>query len=84
MPDKFEPEQPASLESIEDVVEYVGREIRRISQSMNTGRYDVTYVEPEKPREGDVRYADGTQWAPPGGIGKGLYLYDGDIWRPIG
>lgn len=37
------------------------------------GNYDVTYVAPAKPRQGDIRFADGTDWNP--GSGEGLYIY---------
>ena len=36
------------------------------------------YVEPFRPREGYVVYADGTEWNP--GSGAGLYYYDGSAW----
>ena len=35
-------------------------------------------VEPDKPREGDLRYADGTNWDP--GSGAGLYRYTAAAW----
>lgn len=56
--------------------EYLYRELERISQELElirTGHYDITYVEPDKPRAGDIRYADGTRWNP--GSGEGLYRY---------
>ena len=35
--------------------------------------FDVSNVVPSKPRAGDVRYADGSNWNP--GSGQGLYIY---------
>ncbi len=37
---------------------------------------------PEKPREGDLAAADGTNWNP--GAGKGLYEYVDSLWAPLG
>jgi hypothetical protein len=37
------------------------------------GHLDPTYKAPAKPRRGDIRYADGTQWNP--GSGEGAYLF---------
>lgn len=57
--------------------EFLYRELERISQELElirTGHYDITYVEPSKPRSGDIRYADGTEWNP--GAGEGLYRYN--------
>jgi hypothetical protein len=45
--------------------------------ALAAGHLDKTYVAPAKPRDGDVRYADGTSWAP--GV-KGLYMYNGTTW----
>ena len=33
---------------------------------------------PEKPREGDIAYANGSSWDP--SDGRGLYYYNGTIW----
>lgn len=40
-----------------------------------------TTVAPTKPRDGMLRYADGTSWNPGGG--KGVYLHNGSIWTLI-
>jgi hypothetical protein len=45
------------------------------------GHIDKTYVEPNKPRDGDLAYADGAEWDP--GSGKGLYLHNGSVWTLI-
>ena len=82
MSDKYVPEFPSEI-----TVEWLWRELQRISialAAVQDGHLDVTYAEPAKPREGDIRYADGVQWNPANGIGKGLYVYDGEIWRPFG
>jgi hypothetical protein len=45
--------------------------------ALAAGHLDKTYVAPAKPRDGDIRYADGTSWAP--GV-KGLYMHNGTTW----
>ena len=32
------------------------------------------HVEPTRPRKGDIRYADGTDWNP--GSGEGIYFFN--------
>ena len=34
-----------------------------------------------KPRNGDIRYADGTNWNP--GSGEGIYAYTNDAWAKL-
>ena len=46
------------------------------------GHIDMTYAAPAKPREGDLRLADGTTWNP--GSGKGFYGYYGSAWHFLG
>ena len=45
-------------------------------------RLTETNVEPDKPRTGDVRLADGTNWNP--GSGAGFYGYYGAAWVKLG
>jgi hypothetical protein len=65
-------------------MEYLQRELAEISYAftgVTEGRaVPVMYVEPQKPREGMVVYADGTEWDP--GSGAGQYLYNGSAWLP--
>lgn len=61
---------------------FLAEELQKISASIAAvaaGHLDPTYVAPAKPREGDIRYADGTSWNP-GGTGKGPYYYNGSAW----
>ena len=82
MTDKYEVEYPSEI-----TTEYLYRELRRISKTLNDlidGQTQIRYAEPEKPRDGQKVYADGTQWNP--GIGRGFYWYrasDG-AWVPYG
>lgn len=46
------------------------------------GHIEKTYAAPLKPRDGDIRYADGTTWNP--GSGAGVYYFNGSIWKLLG
>ena len=68
-------------ENSEELPEYLNSELRRISEVINNiadGYTDKSYVAVDKPRAGDKRYADGTNWNP--GQGENLYYYDGTNW----
>jgi hypothetical protein len=57
-------------------------QIAAVIRLLAAGHIDVTYVAPAKPRDGDIRYADGTKWNP--GSGSGVYRYDGTAWHYLG
>ena len=80
----YTPEQvPAD---IRDLPRFVQQELGRISSVISllaAGHLDVSYAEPAKPREGDIRLADGTNWNPTGG-GMGVYAYYASAWHRLG
>lgn len=47
-------------------------------QEYQASFYVVQNSAPEKPREGMIRFADGTNWNP--GSGRGLYQYVSTAW----
>lgn len=58
----------------EELINFIKTELKKIQDVMtqlDEGRRDVQYVEPTKPRVGQLAYADGTKWNPGGG--EGLY-----------
>lgn len=60
---------------------HISNEFRKIQMaitSLAAGHLDITHVAPTKPREGDLRFADGTNWNP--GSGQGIYAYYGAAW----
>jgi len=71
-----------------DLVQYLARELRAIEDEMSVNLVDniefkVWNNEPDKPRAGQVYYADGTNWA--AGSGEGLYIYkSGGSWVFLG
>jgi len=62
-------------------------ELQKIATAINLtglGHLEKTTVAPIKPRDGDIRYADGTLWNP--GSGGGIYYYKGatSAWIILG
>jgi hypothetical protein len=74
--------QPGSIpENPEYLGEFVIRELNKLGDiiyNVAQLRLEQTNVEPEKPRDGDIRYADGTNWNP--SQGQNLYYYNGTNW----
>lgn len=57
-------------------------EFKKIQNAVNAvalGHLDETHVSPAKPRTGDLRIADGTNWNP--GSGSGMYFYQDSTWN---
>ena len=77
--------QPGSIpENPEYLGEFVIRELNKLGDiiyNVAQLRLEQTNVAPEKPRDGDIRYADGTNWNPGGGIG--IYAYIGGSWTKL-
>lgn len=68
----------------EDVQVFLTRELRRIEVEMpkvSDGYVEEFFAEPVRSR-GKLVLADGTSWNP--GSGRGVYLWDGTIWRFLG
>ena len=73
------PDDPNALQR------FLADELPRIAfaiQLLAAGHIDKTYAAPSKPREGDIRLADGTTWNP--GSGAGFYGYRGGAWHLLG
>lgn len=47
------------------------------------GHVDSTTVAPAKPREGDIRLADGAAWSPDASGAANLYCYIGGTWKKL-
>jgi hypothetical protein len=55
---------------------YLTTELKRLGDilfNQATFRLERTHTAPTRPRGGDIRYADGTNWDP--GSGEGVYFY---------
>ena len=81
---RFNP-NPAPV-TAEQLPDYLFNELNRLGEiifNQNLFRLEPTHVAPgtttigvfkDKPRAGDIRYADGSDWNP-GGTGEGIYAY---------
>ena len=69
----------------DDPQRYLNDELAKISEAIRklaAGHLDAVHVTPDKPRDGDIRYADGTNWNP--GSGQGVYAYINGRWEFLG
>ena len=77
--------QPGSIpENPEYLGEFVIRELNKLGDiiyNVAQLRLEQTNVAPVKPRDGDIKYADGTNWNP--GSGVGVYAYIGGAWTKL-
>ena len=68
----------------EDLPAYIERELFKIKVAIDLlalGHLDETHVAPVKPRVGDLKLADGTNWNP--GSGQGIYAYYNSVWNKL-
>ena len=80
---QYEPETVPEGE--EALARYLQRELNRIAEvftAVENIQLAELNVEPEKPREGLIVLADGTNWNP--GSGAGFYGYRGGAWQFLG
>jgi len=71
----YEPGSPP--DDPEDMGIYVVNELKRLANvvlNQAIFRLEVTNEAPSRPRTGDIRFADGTNWDP--GSGEGIYFAD--------
>ena len=77
--------EPGPLpEQVEVLGGYVVSELKRLGSillNQSIFRLEPVHIEPSRPRKGDVRYADGTDWNP--GSGEGIYWYNGTSWAKL-
>ena len=71
----YEPGPPPTNQ--EDMGIYVVNELKRLANvvlNQAIFRLERTHVAPDRPRGGDIRYADGSNWNP--GSGEGIYFFN--------
>ena len=73
---------PAAAEALPAFLTTDLAKIAAAVQLLALGHLDASYVAPAKPREGDMRLADGTHWNP--GAGAGVYAYYAGSWKKLG
>ncbi len=71
-------EPPADPAQLQRYLQDLEQRIFIAVTALAAGHLDKLNAAPEKPREGDIRFADGTNWNP--GSGKGIYAYSGAAW----
>ena len=70
---RFDPSTcPQDLEDIPKFVDEMLLQVKFVLDLLRDGHLDVVYAEPDKPQQGDIRYADGSTWNP--GSGEGIYF----------
>ena len=70
------------LETLRAFIDRELVELERSFYNLDQIRLKETNVAPTKPRAGDVRLADGTNWNP--GSGAGFYGYYAGAWSKLG
>lgn len=68
-----------------ELADYMLRQLRGLADSiagLSEGENEVATKAPPRPREGMLRYADGTAWNP-ASVGKGPVVHDGANWLPL-
>lgn len=84
---QFSVGNPGELRTLEEVTRYVQQLEQRVANAvalLALGHLDPVFVEPDKPRRGDIRYASGIGGWDPGG-GEGIYFFNGGgIWTQLG
>lgn len=65
--------------------QFLEEELSRLAGALQSTEFlwlDETNVAPTRPRAGEIRFADGTNWNP--GSGKGIYAYYASAWHLLG
>lgn len=75
------PTEPAQLAA------YLNAEFQKLQravQQLAAGHIDTSYAAPDKPRDGDIRLADGTHWDPVAAGAPRFVGYAAGAWRLLG
>lgn len=73
---RFDPTNcPSEIEDIPRFIDSMFLEIRTVLDLVRDGHLDVSNVAPSNPQQGDIRYADGSNWNPGSG-GEGIYFFN--------
>lgn len=78
------PAPSAEERATRELAQYVERELQTLARAIaefSILRVTVLNVAPEKPRDGMIAYADGTNWNP--GSGEGHYGYINGAWTKL-
>jgi hypothetical protein len=72
---------------LRNLAAWASRQLYRLSNEQQISNFVILakqYKAPDKPQDGQIAYADGTEWNP--GSGRGAYRYDatGSTWQLLG
>lgn len=73
---------PREANLLQQFLEIELSKIKSAIDLLAAGHIDKTYAAPTRPREGDVRFFDGTIYNP--GSGIGFYAYYSGVWNKLG
>lgn len=80
-PFAFADEIPNDPKELAVFLKRILQELRAAQDALNAALNTVHHSAPKKPREGMLRFADGTDWNP--GSGAGYYEYRDAAWRKL-
>ncbi len=73
---------PQNAEQLSSFLREELAKIQAVLSTLSDGQLDVVTIEPDKPRDGMLRRADGVYWNP--GSGQGVYCFYNAAWRFLG
>ena len=73
---------PREANQLQEFLEIELGKIKSALDVLAAGHLDKIYAAPGRPRDGDIRYFDGTVYNP--GSGVGIYYYNGSAWVFLG
>lgn len=77
----YEPTRTPVIRDVEELRRFLDEELQRLSESLQRADFSQLrelHVEPKRPRDGMIVYADGTDWNP--GSGEGFYGRENGAW----
>ena|GEM_PF-611687 len=80
---RYQPGPPPT--NPDDIPVYLTNELNRLGEvvfNLSNLRLEETFAEPDKPRKGQLAYADGSSWNPGSG-GAGIYFFNGSGWTKL-
>lgn len=77
-------EPPADAEQMRYWIKDELLKVGAVLQLLAAGHIETTTVAPTKPREGDIRLANGTTWKPNGTGAAGVWAFYAGSWKLLG
>ena len=75
---KFTIDNPPITDDAQVLRQWTVDQFERLEGILNKLNATVLHAEPSKPENGDIQYADGTDWNP--GSGEGFYGRENGAW----